>query len=240
MPHRSRVPTPPTGDEPDWSDPATIRAVAKLELAQRLATERYSTDPWAFVSECVSTLDQITGTVRRMPKKAHLEYLTRLWLQEPLLLVPKSRRMIVTWLFCALYYWLARYRPHAKIAFLARKEGRNESEGSAELVWRARFIHEHLPPLLGSVPVEYHFCRLAFLDNGSEILGIPDGADQLRQMTLTGVLADELGFWDHAYETYVSLRPTIEGGGRFTGVSSANPGFFKALVNDEVSSLGAF
>lgn len=232
MPRREKAFTTGAQDA-DWTDPGTIRVAATLQLAERQARQRYETDPWAFLTECVYTLDQITGQTRPFPAKEHLRYLTQLWHTESLLLVPKSRRMMVTWLFVALNYWLARYRPGSKIAFLARKEGKDESEGSAELVWRAKFIHEHVPKLVGEVEVVYHHCRLYFPGHHSEILGIAQGSDQLRQMTLTSILADEFGYWEWAYETYVATRPTIEGGGRFTGVSSANPGFFKSLVFDE-------
>jgi hypothetical protein len=219
----------------DLTNPATLDTLVTLELAQRTSQQRYATDPWAFVSECVYTLDQIKGAIRPFPSKVHLEYLTRAWLQEPQLVVIKSRRMTVTWLFVALYYWLARFRPGSKIALCARKEGKDESEGSAELVARAKFIHEHLPPTLAPIEMDYHFCRLAFPEIHSEIIGVASGSDQLRQMTLSGVLADEFAFWEQDKKTYTSLRPTLEGGGRLTIVSSAPeaPGtLLEALVFD--------
>lgn len=220
MPRRPK-PRAPEAAAPDLSDPQTLELVMDLELAQRKAQARYAADPWAFVTECVQTLDQIRGAVRPFPPKEHLEYLTRVWQQERECVVIKSRRMTVTWLYVALYYWLARFRPGSKIAFCARKEGKDESEGSAELVWRAKFIHDHLPPTLAPVEIDYHFCRLAFPETHSEIIGVAQGSDQLRQMTLTGVLADEFGFWERDRQTYQALRPTMEGGGRLTIVSSA-------------------
>ena len=211
----------------------TLAAVAKFEQARRDQLSRVSQDPWAFLTECVQTLDQASGQVRPFPTHLglYLEPLVRLWEQEKLLLVVKSRRMFVTWLFVALHYWLARFRPATKIAFMARKEGRDDSEGSAELVKRAWFIHEHLPPGLGCA-AEYKFCRLTIPETQGEIVGIGEGADQLRQHTVTAILADEFAFWPEAYETYVAARPTLEGGGRFVGVSTPGPGFFKSLVMD--------
>jgi hypothetical protein len=43
----------------------------------------------------------------------YLETLARQWqaADPPLLLVPKARRMRLTWLFCALHTWLAGVRP---------------------------------------------------------------------------------------------------------------------------------
>jgi hypothetical protein len=215
--------------------PLTVRAAARLVLEQRRALAAYGAqgDPWAFVRDCVFTRDEATGMVRRYPDRAYAELLVRRWQEHPLLAVPKSRRMVCTWLFVALNYWLARFSPLAKIAFMARKLGKTETEGSAELVRRARFIHEHLPPTLPPCEVEYNIGFLRF-PNGSEIVALGEGEEQARQHTFTSVLADEVAFWDHPFETWVALRPTIEGGGRITAVSSAAPGFFKDLVHDQL------
>ena len=91
-----------------------------------------------------------------------------------------------------------------------------------------------LQPQSIRVPVVYKFCHLVFPASESEIVGVGEGPDQLRQHTLSAIFADELAFWDRAFDTYVACRPTIEGGGRFTGVSTPGPGFFKSLVMDQI------
>ena len=87
--------------------------------------------------------------------------------------------MIISWLFIAANVWLAIMYPGSKIAFMARKEGKTDAEGSAELVARAAFILQHLPPVLPKtlfVPgdEETSHCYLR-LPNGSEILGLGQG-----------------------------------------------------------------
>jgi len=213
--------------------PLAMRAAARLLLEQRktLATYGRDGDPWAFVRDCVWTRDEVTGRVRRYPSQAYAELLVRRWQEQPLLAVPKSRRMVITWLFVAINYWLARFHGNSKVAFMARKLGKTETEGSAELVRRAKFIHEHLPATFPVCEVEYSIGFLRF-PNGSEIVALGEGEEQARQHTFTSVLADEVAFWQFAYETWTALRPTIEGGGRITAVSSANPGFFRDLCYD--------
>jgi len=233
MPRVSREFTP-TAPEPDWTNPAHLRARARLEATRRKLEDRYRTDPWRFLVECVQTLDQITGQTRPFPEKEYLAEVTREWMEYPLVAVKKSRRMLITWLFVALYYWKARYTGGAKIGFFARKQGEKETEGSNELVWRAHFIHAHLPALLAPREITYATGRLVFPDTLSEILALAQGSDQARQYTFTGVLCDEMGFWEQAMETYIALRPTAEGGGLVTCVSSANPGFFETIVFDRV------
>jgi len=235
---------PQSADDLGEEDVLELRSHLTDEQAENV--ERYTPhDPspesharaaWNFLAEACWTFDQIEGKKRKFP--AHLDYLhelTNMWCGARLLLIPKSRRMLVTWTMCALHYWLARFgHPGAKVALVSRKEGRSESEGSAELVWRCKFIHDHVPRNVVDCPTEYTFCRLRFPQTNSEIIGVGQGADQLRQHTLTAIFADEMAFWESARETYIASRPTIEGGGRFTGVSSAHPGFFKMLVYDEI------
>jgi len=209
-----------------------LRAEARLRCKQQDNESKYANDPWLFLIECVWTLDQITGKIRKFPNHPYLQYLTEEWMNNRLMAVAKSRRMMVTWWAVALHYWLVRFRPGTTIAFVSRKEGRNISEGSAELVNRAKFIHDHLPGTLSAAPVDYKFCRLSIPSSYSEIIGIGQGPDQLRQLTVTAIFADELAFWEQARETFIASRPTIEGGGRFLGVSTANPGFFQQIVED--------
>jgi hypothetical protein len=227
-PHAGRVLGP--------DHPLAVRAAARLALEQRRAAANYGIqgDPWAFVRDCVWTRDEATGTVRRYPAHEYAEILARRWQELPILVVAKSRRMVITWLFVALNYWLARFSPLTKVAFMARKLGRTETEGSCELVRRAYFIHKHVPAALPPIDeVDYSVGLLRF-PNGSEIVALGEGEEQARQHTFTSVLADEVSFWEHAYETWVALRPTIEGGGRITAVSSAGPGFFRDLCHDQL------
>lgn len=43
-----------------------------------------------------------------------------------------------------------------------------------------------------------------------------------------------MAFWEDSQKMYASAMPTIEGGGKFTAISSAGPGFFKRLVFDNL------
>lgn len=208
------------------------------ELLQRLA--RYREDPWAFLSECVYTLDQ---TDKLSPKKrfpTHFTYLyvyTRCWEKYYKIAVPKSRRMFMSWCNIALYLWDTMFHNGRFNAFVSRKE-----EAADELVRRAKFIYENIPEDM--IPREllpkahYKFCNLIFPETNSQIQGFPQGADQLRQFTFSGILGDEMAFWENAQAMYASSMPTLEGGGRFTGISSPGPGFFKNLVFDNLELDG--
>lgn len=212
-----------------------LRAKAATRAKHQRQTRIYKAHPWPFVIEQVLTEDphDKSGLIKPFPAIPYLERLTNLWLLEKKLLVPKSRRMLVSWLFITLYVWLLLFHEHEHIYFAARKEGRDESQGSLELVKRAKFVinnlRDYTPP-----KTEQKRGRIFCPSTKSEITAVAEGKDQLRQLTATAIFADELAFWEKAQETYGAAKPTIEASGRFTGVSSAHPGFFERMVFDKL------
>lgn len=191
-------------------------------------------DPWEFAVRHVNTKDEVdpANPIKRFP--AHQEYLKlyfKLWVREHFIAVPKSRRMFMTWSNLILYLWDTMFHIGRNNAIVSKKE-----DDSDDLIKRAVFILknlEGLPPDL--VPEwKYKYCELSFPQIESKIMGFPSGADQLRQFTFSGILADEMAFWDNAQEMYSASFPTLEGGGRFTAISSPGPGFFKSLVFDQL------
>ncbi len=198
--------------------------------------ERIRQDPWLFLSTCVYTLDQVDmkTPVKKFPN--YLDYLyvyTRIWQRYPKIAVPKSRRMIMSWTNIGLYLWDTMFHMGRFNGFVSRKE-----EAADELVRRAEFIYDHIPeheiPRALLPTKHYKFCNLMFPEINSQIQGFPQGADQLRQFTFSGLLFDEMAFMENAQAAYSSSMPTLEGGGRFTGISSPAPGFFKMLVFDQL------
>jgi len=200
----------------------------------------YRSDPWAFLSECVYTLDQTDEKepIKKFP--SHLLYLklyVKVWQREKLIAVPKSRRMYMSWVNIALYLWDTMFHIGRANAFVSKKE-----DDADDLIKRAKFILEHIPE--DKIPKElipkhqYIFGQLRFPEIESTIRGFPQGADQLRAFTFSGILGDEMAFWTEAQKMYAASFPTLEGGGRFTAISSAAPGFFKRLVFDQLDSLG--
>jgi len=139
----------------------------------------------------------------------------------------------MSWANIALYLWDTMFHVGRYNAFVSRKE-----ESADELVKRAEFIYDNIPESVIPKDLlprkESKFCHLAFPEIESRIQGFPQGADQLRQFTFSGILGDEMAFWSDAQKMYAASIPTLEGGGRFTGVSSPAPGFFKALVFDKL------
>lgn len=199
----------------------------------------YRNDPWLFIKECVFTLDEVNKDepIHRFPDKAYLELYARLWHKYPLLAVPKTRRMTMSWMTISLYVWDTIFHKGRFTAFVSKKE-----DDANFLVERAKFIvdnldREKIPEEL--IPkYEDKFCVLNFPSIKSKIQGFPQGADQLRQFTFSGIFGDESAFWDQAEKFYSASFPTIDGGGRMTLVSSPAPGFFKKLCFDAMDKAG--
>lgn len=196
-------------------------------------------DPIEFL-RCVRTLDEVDKVKPIKPFPVELEYIqlyAKLWVRERFIAVPKSRRMLMSWTNIALYTWDTMFNIGKHNAFVSKKE-----DDSNELVKRSIFILENLDhsKLPKELVAEYSskYCELTFPELNSKISGFASGADQLRQFTLSGILADEIAFWENAQKMYSGSLPTLQGGGRFTAISSAGPGFFKHLVHDTLDSFG--
>lgn len=232
-----------------------LRATARLSALRAANEATFSQHPWPFLRDAVYTMNpfrdgQAGGGVQKYPGDRikdrtptcrccdggclnYLHHVVNIWHDHPRSLWPKSRRLIMSWTFVALHVWLARYRPNQIIAFVSRKQGQNEDEGSAELIKRARWIEDHYPAEVQPRETKRTWCRTHYPHNNSVIVGIAQGADQLRQLTITAWMGDEFAFWEHAGSTYAASIPTLEGGGRCTLVSTANPGFMSQLVHDQ-------
>jgi len=138
--------------------------------------------------------------------------------------------MTVTWLFCALYLWDSMFFSHRLTFFQSKKE-----EDADQNVKRSEAIWNNLPLFMKDwCPIKSTYCKLKFVRNGSEIRGVPAGADHARQYTSSGYFSDEIAFQDEVDEVMSAVGPTLTGGGRFTGVSSAAPSYFQMMVFDQI------
>lgn len=213
--------------------PAVPYAVAQLA--------RYKHDIELFAEECVFTNDAVDKVrpIKRLPPKAsapHIYYCIRQIHEEPLLAVVKHRRMLLTWSMCIVALHDAMFMEERFNAMVSKKE-----EDSDELVRRCYFIWQNIPEdkLPVKPPAIYKFTSLKFPDQGSEIKGVAQGRDQLRQYTCSRVMCDEMAFWPQCRDTFTSLKPTLEGGGRVTLVSTRYPGFFKNIIEDTIDEDAA-
>jgi hypothetical protein len=241
----SNAPSAAATQERHLREQHAFKALSPVEQSrvQIMAHAKYTSDPWAFLRDCVFTLDSVNQEKPIKPFPSHLaylEFLCRLWQVEKLLAIPKSRRMVCSWGFIAMFTWDTIFHPGRFNAFVSKKE-----DDSGELVSRAEFIYHKIPdwriprgllPKLENNKMSKQPPVMNFADIHSKIQGFPQGSDQMRQFTFSGMLFDEWAFWDQAQAAYSGAKPTLDGGGRLVGISSRSPGFFKKVVFDQMDA----
>src|SRR3990167_3975131 len=161
--------------------PSAIRSVAfepeprinELSPAAKIARnmEIYHRSPWAMVEdECIYTNEEtnLLYPVKPLPNQPWLKEIANIWLDEPLIALFKSRRMIITWTMVFLHLWLAMFREGAAIFFVSDKEDK-----SNELIDRAEFIYNHLPMDMFLKPrAKRTYCNFEFPGLNSNIQGV--------------------------------------------------------------------
>lgn len=193
----------------------------------------YRKSSWEFLTKAVYTLDQVDkqNPIKKYPDKEHLRIAADIITKERLLALVKHRRMMQTWTCCAIALWEAMLFEGQFVSLISKKEA-----DSDDLVRRCRFIYEHIPD--SAMPVKpkmvYKYTELRFPETDSIIKGLAQGADQLRQYTCSRIFADEFAFWPEAEDTFVAMKPTLEGGGKICLLSTRYPGFFKKIVEDTI------
>lgn len=177
-------------------------------------------------------------TTRPFPMHPYIAPIVDMWLGEQYCLLQKSRDMVATWTIVTLYAWDTLFHQGRQNIFQSE-----DSTKTLDLIKRAWFIYRHQPTFLKTV----HPARatagvakaghLAVESLNSEILGFPQGADQVRQYHPSGIFLDEAAYLIEAGATFAAVKPAIENGGRFTAISSANPSWFWKACEDTLDTL---
>lgn len=174
-------------------------------------------------------LDKV-NPIKTFPQFDYIKYLLQVYMTERLILVMKSRQMMVTWLTVAWYLWNAITKQERQYFFISKKE-----KDADKLVKRALFIFHHLPQELQYYygPVSDKYCELRFEKTGSLINGVSQDSEALRMYTASGIFSDEMAFQEQAEKSWMAIRPTLDSGGQFIGVSTPNgKNFFYKLLFD--------
>jgi len=204
----------------------------RLELLQKVRN-----DPWEF-SKYVFTIDESDKVNPKKRFPYHLAYIKlffKILMKEQITLVPKSRRMKMTWTCIVFFLWDTMFHGGRHNAIVSKKE----DDADWLIQKRFKYVYDNLDPALPKelLPkATYKYNKLMFEEISSYLQGFPQGENQLRMYTLSNIFADELAFWEKAEGTYSGAKPTLEGGGRFVGISSPAPGFLKRMVFDRLDS----
>ena len=194
-------------------------------------------DPWYFLTGWGKTLDQHGIPVKFFPPKEYLRLVAERFLEKELLIIYKSRQMMISWLLSGLCLWETLFQT-GKLAVLQTKK----ADDADHLIKRAHFIWRNLPDFLRDrLPINpqkkggHVYGRLSASERNSEMMGIPEGTDQIRQYTASRVWEDEFQLQDKGEEILQAVHPTVVGGGKLVLSGTARPGFMSRLAREEIA-----
>ncbi len=184
-------------------------------------------DPWSYLTTWVITQDEHDKVhpFKQFPGKLMYRVITRAWEEFPVLFIEKSRQIMITWIFAALYLWDCLFFKGRKVFLQSKRQ-----EDANDILERSKTIYEQLleqnfPGLPKARTISEKpgtATKLEFPDNRSVLRAIPQGPDIVRGPTTSGLLGDEVAFQFEAEKAYDAALPSIQGGGRYTGPSTPN------------------
>jgi hypothetical protein len=222
-----------------WQHRARRQKLELLAHLQEQERRRCARDAEHWLFKYARTRDEHdpSVTAKPFPDKEYIRELVRFWLASKMNIVEKSRQMMCSWIFCSLYLWDTQFHPN-RLNFLCSKK----EEDSDRLIQRCYTVWQNQPEFVKRAhPAEYTYGHLKFRWPKepealpySELYGIAQGPDVIRQHTGSGLFVDEGSFQDSLSELIGAAKPMLSGGGRLDIVSSAAPGFFQDLAEDRV------
>jgi len=191
----------------------------------------YSENPWKFFCQQVKTIDESQSIslgnrdrVYLWPKEhKFLKETLNVLQNEPLVGIPKSRRMMISWLLSAYFVWDARYHPNSAIFYMSE----TEQKSAFAVDKRCKFIEENLRGPEFRLPVKTMKTKTGLVGhmtypNNSYIWALASGGDALRQYTATKIFLDESEFQDEAPAVVRAALPMVENGAQLILASSSD------------------
>ena len=103
----------------------------------------------------------------------------------------KSRRMGLTWLILAVYFWLWLFQPFLTFRLLSIKEDLVDKTDDPDcLFWKLLFMLEQLPWFL-KPEYKYNHLSIFNVDNNSSLIGLTTTSDSARSGRCTSMFPDE-------------------------------------------------
>lgn len=184
--------------------------------------------PSYFILNYVMTQHPLQGIIL-YPTYPFLQSLIQAIHTSRLLVVPKSRQMLVTWTAIGYFLWKALFHGPGLTLFISRSEFCAE-----ELIGRALLIFQHLPPFMQPKLLAKSREQISFEGINSRILSLPAVPDAPRMHSPSSVFWDECAFTPFDDQIWTALQPCLQSGGQFLAVSSSNgpKGLFHHLVTN--------
>lgn len=133
------------------------------------------------------------------------------------LLILKARQLGISWLLAAHALWRALIKPGVTVLLVSQTR-----DDAVELLAKVQQIYERLPARLQHRNAKILTQKLRFPATGSVVEALPSTRRAGRGRTADLVQADEHAFHQWGAENFLALSPTVDAGGQFIIVSTAN------------------
>lgn len=147
-----------------------------------------------------------TQPVAPFPELSYFVTLLQYLLSESTLFIIKSREMMTSWLVCAYVAWMCQWFPQILWVMQTDKEDK-----VVELVNYCRILWRRQPewmqkrsPLVVDNTTELRY------GNGSQIIGVPKGENQVRLYHPYGYVSDESAFQPEFRQCFNAVRPVAK------------------------------
>ena len=166
-----------------------------------------------------------TPPVAPFPRKEYMVLVLGFMLQSSRLFIPKSREMMTSWLSCGYIAWMCQWFPQIEWILQTEKEAK-----AKELVNYCRILYKRQDAWMKQrVRVTSDNATELKLDNGSRILAVPKGVNQVRLYHPFGYFMDEAAFLPEGRQCYDTVHPVAK---QIIAVSSAGPGWFADMCTE--------
>jgi hypothetical protein len=218
-----------------------IAELERKQLEREWPDVKASEEVTAMVSDPLIWLQKYTQThdphwreagaatpFRSFPDKPYFRPVVEAFKTEPIVFIEKSRDLMLSWLCVGLFTHACMTVPGIEVLFQSQKEAKAFElvDSYAKTLWERQ--HPLLKECYPLAKIKQPAGQLHFA-NGSRIIGIPGGADQIRSYHPWGLLQDEAAFMPDAGESYNHAVPVCQ---KIMVVSSAGPGWFADFVQD--------
>lgn len=163
---------------------------------------------------------------RSFPDKPYFRPIIEALQAEPVVFIPKSRDLMLSWLCVGYFTHMCMTTPGVEVLMQSQTEPK-----AAELVDYAKCLVDRQDEDIRKLyPIRQPTSKQSWLEldfgNDSRIVGIPHGADKLRSYHPTALFMDEAAFIPDAD---ASFNEAISACQKIAVVSSAGPGWFESV-----------
>jgi hypothetical protein len=169
----------------DKSARIALQAVDDLLEAQGVPVAELTplpSDPYEFLTCCCYTYDELAKTIgldpkRAFPDKEYLRIIVQQWLANPMFHIEKSRQIMVTWIFAALWLWWVLKHPGQRVAWICK----TFNDASDHIEKRIAKMYEQ-------IPASYQKPAAKFVDGEFRVYHNPDS--QIPTSTIEAIAAE--------------------------------------------------